>query len=60
MKSFFISTMVDYILNMIYQFIIINKEMYSLQFGMNCQGFASVRLTWPAYVESRKLENSSV
>ena len=25
---------------------------------MNCQGFASARLTWPAYVDGRKLENS--
>ncbi len=26
------------------------------QFGMNCQGFTAARLTWPAYVDGRKLE----
>ena len=30
------------------------------QFGMNCQCFAAARITWPAYVDGRKLENSSV
>ena len=30
----------------------------SFQFGINCQGFAAARLTWPAYVDGRKLENS--
>ncbi len=30
------------------------------QFGMNCQCFAGARLTWPAYEDGRKLENSSV
>ena len=30
------------------------------QFGMNFQGFAVARLTLPAYVDGRKLENSSV
>ena len=29
------------------------------QFGMNCQVFPAARLTWPAYVNGRKLENSS-
>ena len=32
----------------------------SFQFGMNCQGFAAARLTWPAYVDGRKLENRLV
>ena len=32
----------------------------SSQFGMNCQCFTAARLTWPAYVNSRKLENRSV
>ena len=32
----------------------------SFQFGMDCQGFAAARLTWPEYVDGRKLENSSV
>ena len=32
----------------------------SFQFGMNCQGFVVARLTWPAYVDGRKLENSYV
>ena len=31
----------------------------SFQFDMNCQGFAAARLTWAAYVDDRKLENSS-
>ena len=30
------------------------------QFGMNCQCLAGARLTWPAYEDGRKLENSSV
>ena len=30
------------------------------QFGMNCQCFAAARLTWSAYVDGTKLENSSV
>ena len=30
------------------------------QFGMNCQCFSAARLTWSAYVDGRKLENSSV
>ena len=30
------------------------------QFGMNCQCFAAARLTWSAYVDGGKLENSSV
>ena len=30
----------------------------SFQFGMNCQCFFAARLTWPTYVDGRKLENS--
>ena len=30
-----------------------------LHFGMNSQGFVAVRLTWPAYDDGRKRENSS-
>ena len=32
----------------------------SFQFGMNAQGSAAARSTWPVYEDSRKLENSSV
>ena len=28
----------------------------SFQFGMNCHGFAAARLTWPTYIDGRKLE----
>ena len=31
-----------------------------VQFGINCQCFAAARLPWPAYVDCRELENSSV
>ena len=30
------------------------------QFGVTCQGFAAASLALPAYVDGRKLENSSV
>ena len=30
------------------------------QFGINCQGFTTARLTWPTYVDGRELENSAV
>ena len=31
----------------------------SLHFGMNFQGFPAARLTWPAYDDGGKRENSS-
>ena len=33
-----------------------SKVLPSFQFGMNCQGFAAARLTWPAYVDGRNLK----
>ena len=32
----------------------------SFEFGTNCPGLPAARLTWPAYVDGRKRENSSV
>ena len=37
-----------------------NTTLPCFQFSMNCQGFTVARLTWPAYVDGRKLENCSV